>query len=857
MAGKVIDATLRFVDRFTQPMQTAVGKISDSSKAIARAGKDIKRVGSNIQKVGSDMTKSVTIPVVAMGAASIKAGLDYETAFAGVRKTVNATETEFQTLNKELLEMSKRKPMKATELAEIAEAAGQLGIAKENIAGFTETMADLKVSTNLGDEGASSLAKFANITKMSQADFDRLGSTVVELGNNYATTEADIVAMGGRLAAAGSQIGLSEGQILGFATALSSVGIEAEMGGTAFSKTMNEMKKASEIGFSQMEDLTKKTGLGLSELQFIAENDTKGFRELASGLGMSKKELNNIVNSGAKLEKFGEISKMTGKEFGKMFQSHPEQALETFIKGLGDTSKASKSTIVMLQELGFQDTRLQDSLTRMAGNSELVTNAVTHGDKAWQKNNALQNEAAEKYKTRASQLEMLKNNITSVGITVSDILLPPFMEIVGKVEKAVNAFSSLDRSTQTQIVKFAAMAAAGGPLLKFLGGFETKVGSTVGKIAKFGDFMPKLFNRFSDAKKIFNTSKGLTGATKPFSMLGGLAAKATGKFGKFGTAFRGIGKAMFTVLGPVGTVTVILGGLVVAGILVVKNWDKIKKGAKSLGKTIKSVFKACGIDIAGLKNKMLGLSAKGKETFEKLKIAGKKILPVFKKVLGFIGGTFVGGIKVALGAIIGCGTGILSGITDVLSGAMTALGGFADFITGIFTLDFEKSMGGIKDIFKGTFDSFKGIAKGAFNGVAGILNVGIGNLNKLGIKIPDWVPKIGGKNLKINIPKIPMLYKGTNNWIGGTAMIHDRGAEIVDLPSGSRVYPHDKSLQMARAEGRQDGNIKLTIAKIADTMIVRSDDDIEKIVNKVTKKIIKEICNISRNIGDVEVGDLA
>lgn len=128
----------------------------------------------------------------------------------------------------------------------------------------------------------------------------------------------------------------------------------------------------------------------------------------------------------------------------------------------------------------------------------------------------------------------------------------------------------------------------------------------------------------------------------------------------------------------------------------------------------------------------------------------------------------------------------------------------------------RKAWEGIKTIFKGVFDSLAALCKAPINAVIGIINGAISGINKLNISIPDWVPGLGGKSFGINIPTIPMLYKGTDNWKGGAAIIHDRGGEIVDLPQGSRVYPHDKSVEMARKDGAAQKRIRRHHAKYSE-----------------------------------------
>lgn len=202
-------------------------------------------------------------------------------------------------------------------------------------------------------------------------------------------------------------------------------------------------------------------------------------------------------------------------------------------------------------------------------------------------------------------------------------------------------------------------------------------------------------------------------------------------------------------------------------------------------------------------------------------------------------------VKVAFGAIKGAISAAVNTITSIISGVLTVFDGLITFISGVFTGNWKQAWEGVKTIFGGIFESLAALCKAPINAVIGIINGAISGLNKINVSIPDWVPAIGGKSFGINIPTIPMLYKGTDNWKGGIAMIHDRGGEIVDLPKGSRVYPHDKSVEMARKEGARNGlgSISINIQKLADHIEVRSDQDIDRIAEALAYKLKKVAFN--------------
>ncbi len=212
---------------------------------------------------GRTLTAVMTTPILGLGAMAVKASIGFESSFASVRKTVDATEAEFDQLAATSKRMSTEVAAGTNEINEVMAAGGQLGVATEHLSDFTRVMIDLGNSCEdlSADEAATTIAQFANIMGTSQSQFSNIGSTLVDLGNNFATTEKPIMEMAHRMAGAGKQVGLTEAQVLGFAAALSSVGIEAQMGGSAFSKALVKMEVASATGGDALEDFGKVAGM--------------------------------------------------------------------------------------------------------------------------------------------------------------------------------------------------------------------------------------------------------------------------------------------------------------------------------------------------------------------------------------------------------------------------------------------------------------------------------------------------------------------------------------------------------------------------------------------------------------------
>ena len=442
-ARAAVKQTQADIESCNRALKTAQSQWTAMGKTLEDFGQKASATGKALTGAGKTLTTTVTTPIVAMGTAAIKASLDFESSFTSVRKTVDATETEFSALASASKSMSTQIAASTTEINEVMATAGQLGIANDYLVDFTRTMIDLGNSTDIvANDAASTLAKFANITTMDQSQFGNLGATLVDLGNNFATVESDIMNMSLRLAAAGHQVGLTEPQILGFAAALSSVGVRAEMGGSAFSKALINMEVAAETG-------------------------------------------------GQALEDFARVSGMTAEGFKALWDSDPAAAFQAFIVGLAQMDEAGVSAIATLQEIGIAEIRLRDTLLRSVNANELFAEAQAMAVNAWEENTALTEEANKRYATTQSRLTNLKNTAVLFAQQIGDDLNPTIQELIDGANELLEGFLAMDETQRQQIVRMAAYAAAAGPVLLVLSKATKGIGTLSTGIGKFATAVGK------------------------------------------------------------------------------------------------------------------------------------------------------------------------------------------------------------------------------------------------------------------------------------------------------------------------------------------------------------------------------
>lgn len=530
----------------------AGSSLVDFGAKAAEVGGEIHNIGYKMQQVGSKATSGITVPLAAAATAVGAAAVEMDTSLTNVKKTVDGTEEQYQQLKESAIEFSKTNAVSASQIMDIQSLGAQLGFAIEELDEFGRVVSGLDIATNMDAETAGTeLAQFANIVDMGHDKISNYGSAIVGLGNNMATTESDISHMAMRLAAAGHQVGMSEADILGLAAAMSSMGVEAEAGGSAISTIMSQIDKDVARGTVGIQQWADTAGMSIEELIGHISSGDDWAKEFAKSQGMTLKQLSKeTIGSCESLETWASTAKMSAAEFAAAWEKDPVTALGALLSGMDEATEAGGNMSLMLEELGIDSIRQTDIMKRMAGNSELVAKAVALSNDEWQKNTALQNEVDNRNASMAARLEILKNKVVAIAEKVGTPLVNALLEVVDAAEPLLEhvsnlaqGFADMDDDTQGLIVRMGLAAAAFGPVVSAAGGLTSGLGDLVVGIGNGAQKFGMLKN---EVGLIASTMKGAGGQTLALGeVVAGLGSKelplVTGALGAVKAAMVGLG----------------------------------------------------------------------------------------------------------------------------------------------------------------------------------------------------------------------------------------------------------------------------------------------------------------------------
>lgn len=682
----------------------------DLEKRFNNVADVFSHAGDAFTSAGETLTKSVTAPLAAVGTAAIKFSSDSQNAF---QQFAAATGTATD-------EMGKYKDMINNVYKD------NFG---ESINDVAEAMATVNQNMSYLDDSA-----LQRCTEYAYTLSDTFGYDVAE-----STRAADTLI---------KNYGVSAREAFNLIT-------QGAQSGMDYSGEMIDSINEYSVQF-------KKLGLDAEDMFSIFANGAQNGAFNLDKVGDAVKEFSIRAIDGSDTTKQGfEALGMDAAKMAEKFGAGGDTAKEAFnevIKGLAsmDDPVAQSTAGVNLFGTMWEDLGPQ-----------VITSMSTASDAIDKSRESVEELANVKYDTLSGALGGLWRTIqVDVLQPIGNQLIPYVTKGINAIQKFTDKWNKLGPATQKTIVKFAAVAAAAGPVLLGFGKVSTGIGTLV-----------------SDTGKIGSVLKKLTGA----SGFSGLAKVMTGPFGIAAAA------------------------VAATALLIYKNWDRIAPILQKIGDRFVEFWQTVKPQLEPFIEFVEKIASYLKETF------GPVVEEIFNFAGEFIVGTF-DTIGVAIDALLTMFEGIIS------------------FLSGVFKTDWESVWNGCKEFVGTAFSGLADMVKVPINAVISIVNGAISKINSIHFTVPEWVPGIGGKGWEgLNIPQIPNLAKGTDNWQGGIVQISEKGGEIVDLPSGSRVYPHDKSVQMARQEAKKNFIVK--IAKLADSIVVREESDIDKIAEAIVRKI--------------------
>lgn len=856
--GKVISVALAFKDCFSNPSKKALNNLNRMGNEIKRTGRQIQNAGKTITRTGSSLTKGITMPIAGIAVASVKTAADFEQSMSNVQAITGATGKDFTRLQEHAKALGASTAWSAKEVSQAMQYTGMAGwTAQENIDGLAGILNLASASgtelARTSDIVTDAISAFGNSAKDSTMFADVMTKactsanvSVDTLGESYKYSAALCGTMGYSIKDATTALAVMGNQ-----------GIKGSAAGTTLKNAISNLAAPTDA----MQVVMKKLGISLTN----NDGSMKSLNDVIKNVQSSFKGLTADQQAAYAKTLFGKQS-MAGMLAIVNTSSKEYDKLSNAIKNSGGAAQQAANT--QLDNLNGQITLLK-SATEGA--------AITIGNKLTphiKKLTGMVQKAADWFNglSDAQVNTILKFAGIAAAIGPALIIFGKVVSTVGKVNivignmaKAVSAAGGiipmLTGPVGITIAIVAALALVAvlviknwdkiKPALVKVGNYlKSTFGPTfkqVGKIIKDSvvPVIKSVKNVFISLMPVIkNTVHKVIAACVPIiqKLIGAFKAAApyikstfVGAVKILGTAFKTIGSIIKAVAPIIKKVFVSAIQAImpvfnkVVNVISTKIVPIFKKVLVNAFKVASKAFKAVGAVfkvVSKIVTKVVGSIAK----------FINKHFNTIKKVITVVMKAITRPVRVAFAVISSIISAAVSSIGGIIDGLANIFGGIMDFITGIFTGNWKKAWQGVKDIFSGIWQTFSNVVKVPFNAVINIVNKVVGAINKAcSIKVPKWVPLIGGKKFSLEIPKIPNLAHGTDDWKGGLVQVHERGGEIIDLPQGSRVYPHDESVKMAKE--KNSVNMKVVFNKIADKVVVRDDDDIDKMVDKVAEKL--------------------
>lgn len=854
--ASVIDVVLNLVDRVTNPLRTVQREMERTANMNRRLGRDIERIGSGFSSVGESMLP-IAAGITAIGVAGGRAFIDFDSIITGAAAKAGATADEMEMMRQKASQFGADFPISATQAAEGMDRLAAAGYDANQVIGVMPSVITAAVAS--GEDLATTsdvVSNALNIWNLKQGDIAQNAMRV-----------ADVVQM----ASNKSSLGMADfGLAMQYAGApAATLNVSIEQLATAMAIMKNNGIEASTIGtslrsvFSRLSEPPKPAAEAIEALGLQVKDASGNFLGLQPIVEQLRGKILNLSNT----EQVAYAKALAGEEAYSgllaLVKTAPEeyQALQNAMDSATGSSQA---------QFEVMKGTLKNSIDGMLGSLESL--AINFGSVLTPQIKAMTDAIggfADMINTISPETKLLIGDILmgTVAFTGFTLAAGKAVSIGGGIVKLYGDIgrAAMGGSIHNKALQFAVLNTANayktlkdtvialkttqnGNSLPVFTNISTKIKSEYDKIRalKWADIttaivnaMPKNPISFIKTTVITRLQKIRTSAIlatesllrmyRTFYMSKAMESFANG-IGKATKSIFGLVKASFAfALTPLGIALIAIAG---AAYLIYKNWDmvgpyfislwkrietaligawnKIKPAWDSLMNVIPKLKIAISPALVALDN-IFTMAINGQGAFEPL-------IAVLQIVASIFGGVLVGAFIIAANVLVGTVVAAINVAAAIITGFLGVLEGIITFLTGVFTGNWEMAWQGIVKIFDSVFSAIKGIADGILGGVKETINGIIKSINSIQFTVPDIVPGIGGKTFGgLNIP---LFANGVENFSGGPAIIHDKGAEIVDLPSGTRVIPHDKSLVTAYMQGQNSiiKNIAGMMNNVSDTV---------------------------------------
>lgn len=833
--ASIIDVVMQLTDRVSEPLRRIRSNMEENSRLNRQLGRDVRNVGRGFGSIASTMMPAATA-VSAFGALGTKTFMDFEDTITGAGVKAGATGEQLERMKETALKLGHDFPITASEAAEAMDRLAAGGFDAE------QTMAAMPGIIE------ASVASGEDMATTSDVITSALNIWNLKTGDVAENTQhvADVVQMAANV----SKLGMADfGLAMQYAGApAAALGVNIEELSTAMAIMSNNGIEASTIGtslrstMSRLASPPKEAAAAIDQLGLHLQNADGSFVGITEAISQMREAMDGMTDT----QQIGIAKAIAGEDAFSgllaLIKTSPEAYKEVEDSIKNSTGSSHEAYVKMQNTLKGSINAMKSAVESLAISfgSTLAPSVKT---------------AADAIKSIADFLGGLSPAARSVvaNIALSVVGFTAFSFVMSKVLKAGGSMimmysrigNVLKGGRETNLLLRYSVLGVRSAFIQ-LSGTASKVMGVLRNGMNIGSWRSAL------------TFLGTTGASG-LSKIGSAAAQAGTRVMTMIRSFSmaamlngarnavlGFGRALLTIgrvglsamFSPLGIAIMAIAG---AAYILYNNWDKVAPFFTSMWNEIQNAFsvawQAISPALEGVENAWNRLV----NAFNSQGTTLNGLAHIIEFLASVLGGVLIAGIIAAADIFTGVFVSAIEIeiVSSIVSAAIGVFGGLIDFITGVFTGDWSLAWQGVVEIFSSIFGGIKGICSRVLDGIRAAINAVINGINSISVDIPDWVPGVGGKHFGVNIPT---LYTGSSNFSGGPAVINDRfGGEIVDLPSGTRIIPHDQSVQQAYKMGSMNGgfggdiNININNANFANT------GDEKREIKRITSEILFEL----------------